>query len=99
VVGYDSGNGVVAAFDVDTLSERWRRDQDHASHLLLYTESGELVAGDQNDVVVLDITSGTERARADTGHGIQSVLFPAPGRGREFFVCSFMGVSRVVINR
>ena len=48
---------------------------------MLYAESGELVTGDGNDVVVLDIDSGTELARVDLGHGMQSVLFPCPGSG------------------
>jgi hypothetical protein len=95
VVAYDSGNGVMACFDADTLEVRWRRAQDHASHLLLYAESGELVTGDGNDVVVLDIDSGGELARVDPGHGIQSVLFPCPGTGRDFYVTSFVGVSRI----
>jgi hypothetical protein len=97
VVGYDSGNGVVTAFDIDTLRPRWRRDQDHGSHLLLYEDSGELVTGDHADIVVLDIATGDELARADTGTGMQSVLFPAPGFGRDFYVCSFMGVSRAAV--
>jgi hypothetical protein len=96
VVGYDSGNGVVAAFDLDGLTPRWRRDQDHGSHLLLYADSGELVTGDGADVVVLDIATGEELARADTGSGLQSVLFPTPGRERDFYVCTFLTVTRVV---
>ena len=96
-VAYDSGNGVVACFDADTLELRWRREQDHASHLLLYAGSGELVTGDGNDVVVLDISSGSELARVDPDHGIQSVLFPCPGTGRDFYVTSFMGVSRIEV--
>ena len=94
-VGYDSGNGVMTAFDVESLSLRWRREQDHASHLLLFEETGELVSGDHADVVVLDIATGAELARADTGSGMQSVLFPAPGFDRDVYVCSFMSVSRV----
>jgi hypothetical protein len=97
VVGYDSGNGVLAGFDTGTLDIRWRRDQDHASHLLLYTGTGELVTGDHSDVVVLDIESGDEVARTDSGSGMQSVLFPAPGLDRDFYVCSFLAVARVEV--
>ncbi len=97
VVAYDSGNGVMVCFDADTLERRWRREQDHASHLLLYAGSGELVTGDGVDVVVLDISSGAELARVDPGHGIQSVLFPCPGTDRDFYVTSFVGVSRVEV--
>jgi outer membrane protein assembly factor BamB len=95
VVGYDTGNGVLAGFDLATLTPLWRRDQDHGSHLLLYAGTGELVTGDHADVVVLDVATGSELARADTGAGMQSVLFPAPGVERDFYICSFLTVSRV----
>ena len=95
-VGYDTGNGVLAAFDATTLEPLWRRDQDHGSHVLLY-ESGELATGDHADAVVLDITNGDELARGDTGSGMQSVLFPCPGRDRDFYMCSFVSVSRVAL--
>jgi hypothetical protein len=95
VVGYDSGNGVMTAFDVDGLGVRWRREQDHASHLLLFASTGELVTGDGGDVVILDVSTGDELARADLGTGMQSVLFPCPGFDDDFYVCSFVGVSRV----
>lgn len=93
-VGFDSGNGVIAGFDVDTLDRRWRRDQDHGSHLLLFADGGELVCGDGADVVVLDVATGEEQARADTGLGVQSVVFPAPGRGCAYVV-AFTGVARI----
>lgn len=97
-VGYDSGNGVLVGFDVETLAPRWSRQQDHASHLLLYADSGELVTGDGNDVVVLDVATGAELGRADTGAGIQSVLFPCPGESRSFYVCSLLTVTRVEVS-
>ena len=97
VVGYDSGNGCMTAFDLDSLVVRWQRDQDHASHLILYEGSGELVTGDGADVVVLDVATGAELARAPSGHGIQSVVFPTPGFDRDFYVCTFMGISRVSV--
>ena len=97
VVGYDSGNGVLAAFDLDTLAPRWRRDQDHASHLLLYEGTGELVTGDNADIVVLDIATGRELARADSGSGIQCVLFPTPGFDRDFYICSMLTVTHVSV--
>ena len=96
VVGYDSGNGVVTGFDLETLAVRWRRDQDHASHLLLFEVTGELLTGDGGDAVVLDVATGEELARADLGTGMQSVLFPCPGFDGDAYVCSFVGVSRIV---
>jgi outer membrane protein assembly factor BamB len=96
-VGYDSGNGVVTGFDLETLEVRWQRDQDHASHLLLYEGSGELVTGDHTDVVVLDVETGRELARAATELGVQSVLFPTPGFDRDFYVCSLLAIARVAV--
>jgi len=105
-VGYDSGNGVLRAFDIaadGTLAPRWRRDQEHGGHLVLYPATGELVTGDYNaersadQVVILDIATGEERGRADTGSPVQSVLFPAVGFGRELYLCTFTTVSRVTV--
>jgi len=105
-VGYDSGNGVLAAFTVGAdgaLAPRWRRDQDHAPHLVLLPDTGELVTGDfdagrgAEQVVVLDIDTGAELARADTGSPLQSVLFPAVGFDRDLYLCSFSTVTRVAV--
>jgi len=104
VVGYDSGNGVLAAFDIDddgALTLRWRRDQNHACHPLLFADTGELVTNDHDStgmadaIVVLDIESGEERVRVDAGSAVQSVLFPAAGFGRDFYYCSFAAITRV----
>ena len=104
VVGYDSSNGVVAAFDIaadGTTSPRWQRDQNHACHMLLFPETGELVTNDHDParmadaIVVLDIESGEERVRVDAGSAVQSVLFPAAGFGRDFYYCSFASLTRV----
>jgi hypothetical protein len=103
-VGYDSSNGVVTAFGTGggRLEVRWSRQQHHGSHLVLFEQSGELVTGDfdpgrgAEQVVVLDVETGTELARADTGSPLQSVLFPAVGADGAVYVCSFSTVSRVV---
>jgi hypothetical protein len=100
-VGYDSGNGRMAAFAIDDLTPRWQREQNHGSHMVLFAETGELVTNDfdaargSDQIVVLDIESGRELARADTGSPVQSVLFPTPGRHRDVYVCSFTTISRV----
>lgn len=97
VVGYDSGNGVLAAFDTETLAPIWQRDQDHGGHLILWPESGELMTGDHAAVVIVDVESGAELARADTGSGIQSVLFPNPGPARDLYTCDFLQLTRVQV--
>jgi hypothetical protein len=104
VVGYDSGNGVLAAFDIAAdggLAPRWRHDQNHACHPLLFADTGELVTNDHDAdrmadaIVVLDIETGDVRTRVDAGSAVQSVLFPAAGFGRDFYYCSFAAVTRV----
>jgi hypothetical protein len=103
-VAYDSGNGVVTAFDIagdGTLTTRWRRDQEHGGHLVLFP-TGELVTGHYDparaadQVVVLDIADGSERGRADTGSPVQGVLFPAVTEDA-LYVCTFTTVSRIAV--
>ncbi len=107
-VGYDSGNGVLAAFSFDPsvhgpLEPRWTREQNHGSHMLRFPDTGELVTADHDaanlceHVVVLDIETGEEIARAETGSPVQSVLFPCPGFDRDFYLCSFTTLSRVSV--
>jgi len=102
-VGYDTGNGRMAAFDLDDLTPRWQREQDHGSHLILFADTGELVTNDFDSsrgveqVVVLDIVTGTELARVDHREPVQSVLFPTPGFDRDVYVCSFTTVSRLAV--
>jgi hypothetical protein len=105
-VGYDSGNAVMAAFTIapeGSLTPRWQRHQHHAGHLLLDPVTGALVTGDYDagrradQVVVLDIATGDELARADTGSPVQSVLFPAAGFGAGVYLCTFTTISRVSV--
>jgi hypothetical protein len=104
VVGYDSGNGVLAAFDIavdDSLTPRWRHEQNHACHPLLFPDTGEVVTNDhdetlmRDEIVVLDIETGAERVRVDAGSPVQSVVFPAAGFDRDFYYCSFTTITRV----
>ena len=105
VVGFDSGNGVLAGFSYDETKVRkvWSVEQNHGSHMLLYPESGEFVSAhyDQErgveQVVVRDISTGREIARADTWSPIQSVVFPACGTRRDFYWCSMLSLNRVTV--
>ena len=107
-VGYDSANGVLAAFDIaadGTSPPRWRREQHHACHPILYPDTGELVTNDHDgdrmmdQIVVLDIETGDERARVDTGSPLQSVVFLAPGFGRDLYYVAFPMVSHISVRR
>ncbi|MEQ1786732.1 MAG: hypothetical protein ABL966_06750 [Acidimicrobiales bacterium] len=104
VVGFDSGNGVLAAFDLaddGALSPRWSHDQNHAAHLLLFPGTGELVSAHHDgtrmaeQVVVRDIASGAELARADSGGPLQSAVFPAVGWDGDAYLTSFSTLTRI----
>jgi len=105
VVGFDSGNGVLAGFryDSETLVPLWSHEQNHGSHMLLYPASGEFVSAHYDaergveQVVVRDVVTGREKTRVDTGSPIQSVVFPACGSQRDFYWCSMLSVSRISV--
>lgn len=105
VVGFDSGNGVLCGFRYDdhAMTKVWSHQQNHGSHMLLYPESGEIVTAHHDaqrgveQVVVRDVETGTEKARADTGSPIQSVVFPACGSRRDFYWCSMLAITRVFV--
>jgi hypothetical protein len=105
-VGYDSGNGVLAAFSFDEegrTTPLWQRQQNHACHPLLFADTGELFTNDHDGArfmdqfVVLDIVTGNELLRADSASPAQSVLFPTPGFNRDIYLCTFTTVSRLVV--
>jgi hypothetical protein len=104
VVGFDSGNGVLAGFDLaadGSLTPRWSYDQNHASHLLLLPGTGELVSAHHDrarmaeQVVVRDIATGDELTRADTGGPLQSAVFPAAGWDGDAYLTSFSTLTRI----
>jgi hypothetical protein len=106
VLGYDSANRFLQAwrFEAGTrqLVPIWQRHPfGCASHMLLYPASGEVVINDYRrlgeEVVVLDIETGTERGRVRVGGLMQGVVFPSPGWGRDFYWSSMGRFSRVYV--
>lgn len=53
----------------------------------------------RDEVVVVDIETGAERARAAVPSLMQSVLFPAPGFGRDFYWCTMTTIARIAVVR
>ncbi|MGA0044004.1 MAG: hypothetical protein ACO3II_05365, partial [Ilumatobacteraceae bacterium] len=105
VVGFDTGNGVLAGFryDSETLVPLWSHEQNHGSHMLLYPASGEFISAHYDaergveQLVVRDVVTGREKTRVDTGSPIQSVVFPACGSQRDFYWCSMLTLSRISV--
>jgi hypothetical protein len=97
-IAYDSANGVLAAFDFDRrLTPRWRVPLDTAGHLVWYPAGGTLVAYDHHEtehMVLLDLATGEERGRVDTGSPMQSVVFPAAADGVVYYT-SFSTIARI----
>ncbi len=103
VVGYDSANGVLAAFSVDELAPVWRTALNTSQHLVLFPDTGELLANDYDretgdSLVVVAVTDGSVTARARVGSPAQSVVFPAPGTRRDAYYVSLSTVARVVFS-
>jgi hypothetical protein len=137
VVAYDAGNAVLRAWRLagDELEPLWRRDGfAHAGHLILYTDTRELVVQDFTDLaalrrplvrralraplqalsgsaaarraslrtghdqlVVLDLDSGADKARVDVPSPSQGFLFPAPGFARDVYYQSLTTIARVTV--
>ena len=106
VVAYDSANRYLRAwqFDPDSgaLRSLWHKaDFGCASHMLLYPDSGELVVNDYRalgeEVVLLDIATGLERARVRSGGLTQGVVFPSPGWGRDLYWSSMGRLARIFV--
>jgi len=51
----------------------------------------------RDEVVVVDIASGEERGRAAVPTMMQSVVFPAPGFGRDLYWCTISTLARIVV--
>lgn len=101
-VGFDSANGILAAFDIDpdgVTSPRWSVEQNHGSHMILDSSSGVFLSAHHDNerwmeqIVVRDIATGSELVRIDSGSPLQSVVFPAVGETRTVYACSFSTVS------
>ena len=105
VVAFDSANKVLRAWRTgvnQTLTPLWTKpDFGIASHLLLYPQTGELVVNDYRrwgeEVVVLDIATGTERARVRSGGITQGVVFPSVGWERDLYWCSMGRLARIFV--
>jgi hypothetical protein len=56
------------------------------------------LAGGRDELVVLDLDTGTEKARVAVPSPTQGFLFPAPGFGRDLYYQSLTTIARVVVS-
>jgi hypothetical protein len=75
---------------------------DASMHMIRYADTGELVVNDHDadigdQLCVLDLESGLEKARVATGSAEQCVVFPTAGFGRDLYYCSFSTLARVAV--
>jgi hypothetical protein len=136
VLGYDSANGVLAAWRLGDvgLQRLWERRYATATHMIQFGDTGEVVIDDfhgglptlrnhrlrrlmthagplmnsrlvraagarrcSDDVVVIDIETGHERARAKIPSLFQGVVFPAVGWGRDLYYPTMSTLARVSV--
>lgn len=106
VAAYDSANAYLAAwrFDADlrAFTLLWTKKQfGCASHMILYPRTGQLVVNDYRDkaeeVVLLNIDTGTEIGRVKVGGITQGVVFPSVGWNRDFYWSSMGRLARVFV--
>ena len=107
VVAFDTLNGRLGAWRYEgpgRLNELWRRDWRSSNQPTLFVETGELLVDDCRspgswDLVVADIETGRELARADTGCLLSAGMWYTPGWRRDVYTTTpfFGGVARVTV--
>ena len=112
VLGYDSANRHLRAWKINSiqngnahdveLTPLWHHDNfGAASHMLLFTNTGEVCVNDYSrfneQVLVLDIETGQEKARVRTGGLMQGVVFPSAGWHQDFYWSSMDRLARIYV--
>lgn len=101
-VAWDSIHGGLAGIDTSRseLTVRWTLDVRPSMQPVVFPESGELVINDftaagEDDLVVVDVTSGALLARVHTGSRIANGMFLTAGDDRDVFYCTTASFARV----
>jgi len=72
-----------------------------ASHMVLHPDTGDLLINDYRrfgeEVVLLDIDTGVEKARVRSGGLTQGVAFPSPGWNRDLYWSSMGRLARIFV--
>ena len=106
VVAYDSANAYLAAWHFEPASHGFtllwvKKNFGCASHMLLYPKTGQLLVNDYRDrgeeVVLLNIDTGTEIGRVRSGGFTQGVVFPSVGWNRDVYWSSMGRLARLFV--
>lgn len=103
LLAYDSANAFLQAYRVGTdLTPIWNKHSfGCASHMILMQTSNTVWINDYRklgeEVVVLDLLTGQEKARIRTPGKMQGVVFPALGWEKDVYWSSMDRVSRIYI--
>ena len=99
-VAWDSINGGLAGVEDASLEPLWHLDVRPSMQPVVFPESGELVVNDftqdgTDDLVVVDVATGTLLDRVDTGSRIANGMFLTAGGHRDVFYCTTLALARV----
>lgn len=101
-IGFDSANRFMRAWTISddgALSPLWEKSGiGCASHMILLPQAGKIVTNDYDgteQVVVIDIATGTEIARVRVGGMMQGVVFPGIGWSDDIYWCSMRRLARI----
>jgi len=106
LVAFDTVNRGIGGWRYDgngKFAPLWRHDWRSSNQLTLYADTGELIVDDCSrpgvwDAVVLDVETGVERGRVDTGCVVSSGMWYTPGFGRDFYTSTILGrIARVSV--
>jgi hypothetical protein len=95
VIGYDTSNAIVKAWRYrgpGRFEELWTRTIMNWWQPLVYPDTAELLLDDMTDgddnLILLDLVTGAEKARVATQSRFPNGMFPCPGRNRDVYYTS-----------
>lgn len=101
-IAWDSINGGLAGVDTSRaeMEVAWHLDIRASMQPVVFPESGEFVINDftpdgRDDLVVVDVVSGTLLDRVDIGSRIANGMFLTAGGNRDVYYCTTTTLSRV----
>ncbi len=106
LVAFDSNNGKIGAWRYEgpgRFTRLWQHDWRSTNQLMLYADTGELIVDHLPTpgvwhAVVVDIETGAERGRADTGCLRSGGMWYTPGFERDFYTSTPLGcIARISV--